>query len=111
MKYCPICEKRFEDELEVCDVDGARLKKSGKEEDNLVGLLIKRRYQIRKKLGAGGMGSVYLAEHVSIGRKVALKVLHGAYATDEEFVRRFTISTRERTAACSWRWSMWMDGA
>src|SRR5687768_9094633 len=94
MKFCPICEKRFEDESELCDVDGARLKQSGKEEDNLVGLLMKKRYQIRKKLGAGGMGSVYLAEHVTIGRKVALKVLHGAYATDEEFVRRFRHEAR-----------------
>ena len=40
------------------------------------------------------MGSVYLAEQVSIGRKVALKILHGAFATDEEFVRRFRHEAR-----------------
>lgn len=94
MKFCPICEKTFDDELEVCDVDGARLKKSGTEADTLIGRMIKGRYQVRKKLGAGGMGSVYLAEQVSIGRRVALKVLHGAYATDEEFIRRFRHEAR-----------------
>jgi serine/threonine protein kinase len=94
MKFCPICEKRFENESEVCDIDGARLKKSGAEEDKLIGSLMKGRYQVRKKLGAGGMGSVYLADQVSIGRKVALKILHGAYATDEEFIRRFRHEAR-----------------
>ena len=94
MKFCPICEKRFGDESELCDADGARLKKSGTEEERLIGRLMKGRYQVRKKLGAGGMGAVYLAEQVSIGRKVALKILHGAFAADEEFVRRFRHEAR-----------------
>ena len=33
-------------------------------------------YLVRQKLGEGGMGSVYMAEHPHIGKKVALKVLH-----------------------------------
>src|SRR5512143_865161 len=33
-------------------------------------------YRVVAKLGAGGMGAVYLAEHPLIGKKVALKVLH-----------------------------------
>ena len=37
-------------------------------------------YLVTQKLGEGGMGSVYLAEHPSIGKKVALKVLHGEEA-------------------------------
>ena len=36
-------------------------------------------YLVTQKLGEGGMGSVYLAEHPSIGKKVALKVLPVSY--------------------------------
>jgi serine/threonine protein kinase len=40
------------------------------------------------------MGTVYLAEQISIGRKVALKILHGGFARDDEFVRRFRDEAR-----------------
>jgi serine/threonine-protein kinase len=40
------------------------------------------------------MGSVYLAEQISIGRKVALKVLQGNYSNDDEFIGRFRREAR-----------------
>jgi serine/threonine protein kinase len=46
-------------------------------------------YIVRHKLGEGGMGSVYFAEHPSIGKRVALKVLHADYASQPEIVSRF----------------------
>src|SRR3954453_13835629 len=46
-------------------------------------------YLVTQKLGEGGMGAVYLAEHPSIGKKVALKVLHSEFSTDQEVTRRF----------------------
>src|SRR5678809_1330770 len=46
-------------------------------------------YVVRQKLGEGGMGSVYLAEHPAIGKKVALKVLHAEFASNQEVVSRF----------------------
>ena len=78
----------------MCTLDGATLKEAGAKKDTLTGQMIKGRYQVIKKLGAGGMGTVYLAEQVAIGRRVALKVLHSSYATDEEFVRRFRHEAR-----------------
>jgi serine/threonine-protein kinase len=46
-------------------------------------------YLVKQRLGEGGMGAVYLAEHPSIGKKVALKVLHAEFATNSEVVDRF----------------------
>lgn len=47
------------------------------------------RYRIERKLGAGGMADVWLAEDTHLQRQVALKVLHARYAQDREFVERF----------------------
>src|SRR3954451_3651140 len=46
-------------------------------------------YQITAKLGEGGMGVVYLAEHPVIGRKVALKAIHPELSRNPEVVSRF----------------------
>ncbi len=46
-------------------------------------------YLVTQKLGEGGMGAVYLAEHPSIGKKVALKVLHSEFSTNQEVTARF----------------------
>ena len=46
-------------------------------------------YQIMSKLGEGGMGIVYLAQHALIGRKAAVKVLRAECSTNEENVARF----------------------
>ncbi len=46
-------------------------------------------YQITDRLGAGGMGVVYLAVHTMIGRKAAIKLLKPEYCHDEEILGRF----------------------
>lgn len=53
-------------------------------------------YRLRKKLGEGGMGAVYLADDSRDGKKVALKVLPRRHAADPEFLKRFR---REAEAA------------
>jgi serine/threonine-protein kinase len=46
-------------------------------------------YLVTQKLGEGGMGAVYLAEHPTIGKKVALKVLHAEFSSNPEVANRF----------------------
>src|SRR6266513_5375951 len=47
------------------------------------------RYEIRSKVGAGGMGEVYLAEDTQLHRKVALKILPAELAANKDRMRRF----------------------
>jgi beta-lactam-binding protein with PASTA domain len=65
-------------------------------QDTLSGTLFAGRYRVTRKIGGGGMADVYLAEDQELGRRVAIKVLHGRYAHDEQFVERFR---REATHA------------
>lgn len=58
-------------------------------QDPLVGTVIADRYRVEKKLGQGGMGAVYLAEHMLIKKKVAIKCLHAGLASNSDVVRRF----------------------
>ena len=56
--------------------------------DPLIGQTIGN-YLVTQKLGEGGMGSVYLAEHPGIGKKVALKVLHAEFSSNKDVAERF----------------------
>src|SRR3989441_793427 len=55
-------------------------------------------YTILSSLKAGGMGEVYLAQDVRLGRKIALKLLPREFATDEQRVRRFEQEARAASA-------------
>jgi beta-lactam-binding protein with PASTA domain/predicted Ser/Thr protein kinase len=57
--------------------------------DTFIDSLFDGRYLIARKLGAGGMANVYLAEDQELGRRVAIKVLDDRHASDEQFVERF----------------------
>ena len=67
-------------------------------EDNSVIGKIFGSYRTLSKLGAGGMGEVFLAEDTKLGRKVALKLLPTRYASDLEFVRRFQQEARSASS-------------
>ena len=57
--------------------------------DPLIGALFDGRYKIIKKLGTGGMATVYLAEDQELGRRIAIKILNSKHAADQQFVERF----------------------
>jgi serine/threonine-protein kinase len=69
-----------------------------RQSDPLIGQLLDARYRVRELIGRGGMGAVYLAEHVLLQRKVAIKTLHAPLAFTSEVVARFH---REAIAASS----------
>jgi len=52
------------------------------------------RYEIRSKLGEGGMGEVYLAQDTKLDRTVAVKVLPTDLASDQNRMRRFVQEAR-----------------
>lgn len=57
--------------------------------DPLVGQVIQERFRVEKKLGQGGMGAIYLAEHLLLKKFVAIKCLHAGLASNPDVVRRF----------------------
>jgi eukaryotic-like serine/threonine-protein kinase len=69
-----------------------------KEEDStgvdFTGRVIDSRYRVIRKIGEGGMGTVYAGEHVEIGKDVAIKILHPAYSTQQDLVERFRREAR-----------------
>ncbi|HKS26554.1 MAG TPA: protein kinase [Pyrinomonadaceae bacterium] len=97
MKYCPICNAKYEDSVSFCATDGEVL-----EEDvtSLVDSTLDGQYHIEAMLGKGGMGAVYRARHILLGDRVAIKVLPPQMRNNAEWLRRFR---REGQAARRFR--------
>ncbi len=69
------------------ELDQGRMSEAGK-------TVLDNRYDVRRVLGSGGMGEVFLARDRVLGRDVALKVLRRQYAGDSEFAERFKREAR-----------------
>ena len=88
LKVCPTCGTEYPANARFCEIDGTALLSRDASND-LVGSVVADRYHVLRVLGEGGMGKVYLAEHVKMGRKSALKVLRPAAMRDADAVSRF----------------------
>ncbi len=91
MKICPRCSELFPDDAGYCPYDGAGLDKSN---DRYLGRTIASRYRLIKRLGLGGMSSVYLARHVIIDRLSALKILRKELGLNPSHRERFLREAR-----------------
>ena len=87
-KVCPQCGAEYDTASRFCPNDGTPLRPKGSS-DPLVGRVLAERYHMLKRLGEGGMGQVYLAEHVKMNRQCAVKVMNGALLTDSDSAQRF----------------------
>jgi len=72
----------------------AAMQQVAEAEPDLIGAEVDGRYRVIELIGEGGMGKVYLAEHVEIGKRVALKVLHPSYSRMPDLVERFRREAR-----------------
>ncbi len=85
--------------------DPSRLPDPGGRSLDLVGKTLGR-YRILRLLGVGGMGTVFLAEHMTLGRRTAVKVLNPSMARDPDAIARFhrearNASTIEHPNVCA----------
>src|ERR1700704_2691779 len=97
MKYCTICKAKYEDSISFCPTDGEVLED---DPSSIVGSVLDGQYQIEFLVGKGGMGAVYLARHILLGDRVAIKILPPEVRNNAEWLRRFR---REGQAARRFR--------
>ncbi|HKO15330.1 MAG TPA: serine/threonine-protein kinase [Gemmatimonadaceae bacterium] len=87
-KVCPQCGAEYDTASRFCPNDGTPLRPKGTT-DPYIGRVLADRYHMLKRIGEGGMGRVYLAEHVKMNRQCAVKVMSGALLNDAESAQRF----------------------
>jgi serine/threonine-protein kinase len=92
MRYCTTCMAAFRTDQQRCPNDGGEV--VVRADDPLVGHDIGKRYKILKRIAHGGMGVIYRAEHLEMGKHFAVKVLYGDVAADEQNVERFKQEAR-----------------
>jgi serine/threonine-protein kinase len=100
MKVCPECARTYSDEAVVCAFDGTPLsagstaaweaiKSAEPKPGDVLG-----QYRVIERIGRGGMGVIFKAEHVRLGRQVALKVLRAGLVKRTDAVQRFFTEAR-----------------
>jgi serine/threonine protein kinase len=91
MKTCPQCSTGYPDSHTTCPTHGVLLNEI---RDLKPGMVIRNTYRIVRKLGQGGMGAVYLAQHTLMNEPQALKFLSSDLSHDEAFTARFLREVR-----------------
>jgi serine/threonine protein kinase len=89
---CPRCGLAYRSTVSRCPNDGAELRPAAAV-DSRLGTVIGH-YRLLDLLGKGGMGAVYVAEHIYIGKLVAIKILHEQYAAESDAVGRLLQEAR-----------------
>jgi serine/threonine-protein kinase len=97
---CPRCRQPVEENRKFCGKCGAPTASRGKAGDEptivpvRVNDVLEGKWRLERKLGEGGMGTVYLAHDLQLDRKVAIKILASSLTGDAELVTRFEREAR-----------------
>lgn len=91
LKECPQCGACYDDSSDTCTSDGTALERTLPVERTIDG-----KYRLDRKIGKGGMGTVYEATDLRLARNVAVKIMLGRSMGDHDGIRRFE---REAQAA------------
>jgi serine/threonine protein kinase len=87
---CPHCQGRHERSADQCP----KTKLIVPETCRLEGEVVDGKYRVDEKIGIGGMGVVYKGEHLTVGRKLAIKFLHADMYMSETVAIRFQNEAR-----------------
>src|SRR5215472_14132029 len=93
---CPQCGKSFATTVRICPDDGTVLEHQTS--TSQLGKVLDGKYRLDAFLSQGGMGSVYRATHVMLGKTVAVKLINPELLTTPEVVRRFQREARAANA-------------
>ena len=95
MKICPQCGKDYEDAIEICPSDRSTLILiDPSDPDPILGKLLDGRYRLIRKIGEGGMGSIYRAVHIENLRVCAIKLMTGLSPGKDDAIARFKREAR-----------------
>jgi eukaryotic-like serine/threonine-protein kinase len=86
VKYCDTCRAAYPGDFTTCPKDQSALRSIT---ELMPGLVLRGKYEIQERLGAGGMGAVYKARHTAFGETRAIKFIGSHLIHDEEFLARF----------------------
>ncbi|MFH0946606.1 MAG: protein kinase [Planctomycetota bacterium] len=89
MSSCVNCGQQVEGAHRFCPGCGTRSPDLSASADQLEGRTLNKKYRVLSRIGSGSMGTVYLAEHIGLQKKVALKILHSSLQINEDSLHRF----------------------
>jgi serine/threonine-protein kinase len=86
VKYCDTCRSAYPNDFNTCPRDQAPLRATA---DLVPGMVVRGKYEVLEKIGAGGMAAVYRVRHLAFGEIRAMKVVAAKLCDDEGFLKRF----------------------
>jgi serine/threonine protein kinase/Flp pilus assembly protein TadD len=88
LSTCSNCGHALDVGARFCPACGTKVL-AGVAAQGMIGRTLSDKYRVLEELGSGSMGTVYLAEHIGLKKKVALKILHDDLLVSEDTLQRF----------------------